>query len=57
MSVIVEKKRVESYTHMEDVMLVGKIQNGDEDALDFLIKKYRCVLQTNAFEVFFKGWG
>ncbi|MDM5212045.1 hypothetical protein QUF94_11370 [Peribacillus sp. NJ4] len=57
MSVIVEKKRVETYTHMEDVMLVGKIQNGDEDALDYLIKKYRCVLQTNAFEVFFNGWG
>ncbi|CAH0174729.1 RNA polymerase sporulation sigma factor SigH [Peribacillus sp. Bi134] len=55
MSVIIEKKRVENYTHMEDVMLVGKIHNGDEDALDFLIKKYRCVVQSNALKYFLTG--
>ncbi|ASS92563.1 RNA polymerase sporulation sigma factor SigH [Peribacillus simplex] len=55
MSVIIEKKRVENYTHMEDLMLVGKIHNGDEDALDFLIKKYRCVVQSNALKYFLTG--
>ncbi|MFD6441881.1 RNA polymerase sporulation sigma factor SigH, partial [Peribacillus sp. NPDC060186] len=55
MSVIIEKKRVENYTHIEDVMLVGKIQNGDEDALDYLIKKYRCVVQSNAVKYFLTG--
>ncbi|WHY59069.1 RNA polymerase sporulation sigma factor SigH [Peribacillus simplex] len=55
MSVIIEKKRMENYTHMEDVMLVGKIHNGDEDALDFLIKKYRCVVQANALKYFLTG--
>ncbi|MFJ7930311.1 RNA polymerase sporulation sigma factor SigH [Peribacillus sp. NPDC096448] len=55
MSVIIEKKRMENYTHMEDVMLVGKIHNGDEEALDFLIKKYRCVVQSNALKYFLTG--
>ncbi|TDL92008.1 RNA polymerase sporulation sigma factor SigH [Vibrio vulnificus] len=55
MSVIIEKKRMENYTHMEDVMLVGKIQNGDEDALDFLINKYRYVVQSNALKYFLTG--
>lgn len=56
MSVIIEKKRMENYTHMEDAMLVGKIHNGDEEALDFLINKYRCVVQSNALKYFFNGW-
>ncbi|MDP1422028.1 RNA polymerase sporulation sigma factor SigH [Peribacillus simplex] len=55
MSVIIEKKLVENYTHLEDVMLVGKIQNGDEDALDFLIKKYKCVVQSYALKYFLTG--
>ncbi|CAH0188903.1 RNA polymerase sigma-H factor [Peribacillus sp. Bi96] len=55
MSVIIEKKQVENYTHMEDVMLVEKIQYGDEDALDYLIKKYRCVVQSNAVKYFLTG--
>ncbi|WP_375091367.1 RNA polymerase sporulation sigma factor SigH (plasmid) [Peribacillus sp. RS7] len=55
MSVIIEKNRVENYTHMEDVMLVGKIQNGDEDALNYLIKKYRCVVQSKAMNYFLTG--
>ncbi|MGG0413849.1 RNA polymerase sporulation sigma factor SigH [Peribacillus simplex] len=55
MSVIIEKKLVENYTHLEDVMLVGKIQNGDEDALEFLIKKYKCVVQSYALKYFLTG--
>ncbi|MDF2000445.1 RNA polymerase sporulation sigma factor SigH [Peribacillus frigoritolerans] len=55
MSVIIEKKRMENYTHMEDAMLVGKIHNGDEEALDFLINKYRCVVQSNALKYFLTG--
>lgn len=54
MSVIIEKRQ-ENYAHMEDVILVGKIHNGDEDALDFLIKKYRCVVQSNALKYFLTG--
>jgi len=54
MSVIIENKQ-ENYAHMEDGMLVGKIHNGDEDALDFLIKKYRCVVQSNALKYFLTG--
>ncbi|MCT4477532.1 RNA polymerase sporulation sigma factor SigH [Peribacillus frigoritolerans] len=54
MSVIIENKQ-ENYAHMEDVMLVGKIHNGDEDALDFLIKKYRCVVQSSALKYFLTG--
>ncbi|MBT2664002.1 RNA polymerase sporulation sigma factor SigH [Bacillus sp. ISL-4] len=55
MSVIIEKKHVENYTHMEEVILVGKIHNGDEDALDFLIKKYRCVVQSITLKYFLMG--
>ncbi|MGE7759571.1 RNA polymerase sporulation sigma factor SigH [Peribacillus sp. NPDC097895] len=55
MSVLIEKKQVENYTHMEDVMLVEKIQYGDEDALDYLIKKYRSVVQSNAVKYFLTG--
>ncbi|MFE4813080.1 RNA polymerase sporulation sigma factor SigH [Peribacillus simplex] len=54
MSVIIEKKQ-EKYAHMEDVMLIGKIHNGDENALDFLIKKYRYIVQSNALKYFLTG--
>ena len=55
MSIVIELERVENFTQMEDEILVEKIHNGDEEALNFLITKYRGFVKAKAMRYFLTG--
>jgi RNA polymerase sporulation-specific sigma factor len=55
MSVINDMERVENLTQIEDVKMIEKVQKGDEEALDYLITKYRGVVKTKAVKYFLTG--
>jgi RNA polymerase sporulation-specific sigma factor len=55
MSIIIDLERVENFTQMEDAILVGKAHDGDEEALDFLITKYRGFVGAKAMRYFLTG--
>ncbi|MFJ7747930.1 RNA polymerase sporulation sigma factor SigH [Peribacillus sp. NPDC097295] len=55
MSMILDKEKVENSTQMEDAILIGKFQNGDDDALNHLITKYKGLVKTKAMKYFLTG--
>ncbi len=55
MSIVIELERVENFTQMEDEILIEKIHNGDEEALNFLITKYRGFVKAKAMRYFLTG--
>lgn len=55
MSMILDKEKVENTTQMEDAILIGKFQNGDDDALNHLITKYKGLVKTKAMKYFLTG--
>ena len=41
-------KYTENYSNMKDEDLIRKIKSGDNDALDYILKKYQEVVNMNA---------
>ncbi|MFJ7679769.1 RNA polymerase sporulation sigma factor SigH [Peribacillus sp. NPDC097264] len=55
MSMILDKEKVENPTQMEDAILIGKFQDGDDEALNQLITKYKGLVKTKAMKYFLTG--
>ena len=55
MSMILDKEKVENSTQTEDAILIGKFQNGDDEALNHLITKYKGLVKTKAMKYFLTG--
>lgn len=55
MSIVIDLERVENLTQMEDERLVEKVHEGDEQALNFLIKKYKGFVRAKAMRYFLTG--
>ena len=55
MSIVIDLERVENFTQMEDEILVEKVHGGDEEALNFLITKYRGFVRAKAMRYFLTG--
>lgn len=52
---ILDKEKVENSTQTEDAILIGKFQNGDDEALNHLITKYKGLVKTKAMKYFLTG--
>ena len=52
---ILDKEKVENPTQMEDAILIGKFQDGDDEALNQLITKYKGLVKTKAMKYFLTG--
>ncbi|PLR84382.1 RNA polymerase sporulation sigma factor SigH [Bacillus canaveralius] len=55
MSVSFGVKLIENYANLEDDVLVVLVHNGDEEALNFLIQKYRNFVRAKASRYFLCG--
>ncbi|MGE7604859.1 RNA polymerase sporulation sigma factor SigH [Peribacillus sp. NPDC097675] len=55
MSIILDKEKVENSAQMEDAILIGRFQNGDDEALNHLIIKYKGLVKTKAMKYFLTG--
>ena len=55
MSIVIDLEQVENLTYTEDEILVEKIHDGDEEALNSLITKYRSFVKAKANRYFLTG--
>ncbi|MBY0095192.1 sigma-70 family RNA polymerase sigma factor, partial [Priestia aryabhattai] len=55
MSTIIETELIENYDRYNDEDLLNLIHYGNEEALNFLIKKYRGNVQAKASTYFLRG--
>lgn len=55
MSMVLDKEKVENSAQTEDAILIGKFQNGDDEALNHLITKYKGLVKTKAMKYFLTG--
>lgn len=55
MNMILDREKVENTTQLEDAILIAKFQNGDDEALNHLIIKYKSLVKTKAMKYFLTG--